>query len=580
VAFLLRSVGSWAFAVCMIAGVAAATTGAAESLTLRRLDSHLAGPFEGSAAEIPAYCHETQRVFVVNAASGQVDVLLLGDSGQLTRVGVIQAVADVGAGIGGVNSVSVFAGTLAVAVEAETRTACGAVALYDTSTLELKQSIPAGALPDMVTFSPDGRWLLVANEGEPSEDATVDPEGTVTIIDLAAGSDAPSVQTATFRDWNVGGPRAVELPGLRERGLRLFGQVRLAGAGTQSRPATFAEDVEPEWIAISPDSQLAYVCLQEANAVAEVDIATAVVQRIIPLGFKDHGQPGMGLDVSDRDGQIAIKPWPNLYGVYQPDAIRLFSQGDRLLLVTANEGDSRVRPTEEGAVVGIPEGGFFSDEASLDEWPLEDGLFEGHATDDQFGRLKLVRDLVERHLDVDGRPTKLFCFGGRSFSMFDLATGDRVFDSGDAFETVTAERFPTFFNVSNDSLKREKRSRSKGPEPEALVLGVINGRTYAFIGLERIGGIMVYDITEPEASQHVGYYTSRNFEAKPTLPDGSANPAAGDSGPEGLVFVPADCSPTGTDLLIAGNETSGTTTVWEVVVGNESAGAAQAELSP
>jgi 2',3'-cyclic-nucleotide 2'-phosphodiesterase/3'-nucleotidase/5'-nucleotidase len=572
--------GGWGVLLGLAGVVVFTSTVGAEPAVLRQLDSHVAGPFDASAAEIPAVCTHTHRVFVVNARAAQIDVLTVNADGELIPDGHIELSAAGGGSANVPNSVAVSGGTLAVAVEAETRTAPGAVALYDTSTLELQQTIPAGALPDMVTFSPDGRWLLVANEGEPSEDATVDPEGTVTIIDLAAGLNAAAVQTVTFRDWNANGSRAAELPGLMDRGLRVSGSVNLDAAGKQSRPATFAEDVEPEWIAISPDSRLAYVCLQEANAVAEVDIAAAVVQRIIPLGFKDHGQPGMGLDVSDRDGQIAIEPRPNLYGVYQPDAIRLFSQGDRLLLVTANEGDSRVRPTEDGAVAGVAEGDFFNDEASLDEWPVEGSLFAEHASEDQLGRLKLVRDLVDRHLDADGRPTKLFCFGGRSFSIFDLATGDRVFDSGDSFERVTAERFPTFFNVSNDSLKREKRSRSKGPEPEALVLGTIDGRTYAFIGLERIGGIMVYDITEPEAAQYVGYCTSRNFEVKPTLPDGSANPAAGDSGPEGLVFVSADCSPTGTNLLIAGNETSGTTTVWEVVVGNASAGAAEAELSP
>ena len=458
-----------AFALLVIACAGTALS-AAETLTLRQLDSHRTGRFDRSAAEIPAYCQKTQRVFVVNAALGQVDVFLLNGDGQLTHIGVINAAADVGSEMAGVNSVSVSSGTLAVAVEAEIRTAPGAVAIYDTSTLKFRASVPAGALPDMVTFSPDGRWLLVANEGESSENMTVDPEGTVTIIDLKAGLDPPSVQTVRFRDWNADGSRAAERAGLMEQGLRYFGRVNLDAAGKTSRPATFAEDVEPEWITISPDSRLAYVCLQEANAVAEINIATATVQRIIPLGFKDHGQSGMGLDVSDKDEQIAIGTRDNLYGVYQPDAIRLYKHGDRLLLVTANEGDSRVRPTEDGAVVGISEGDFFNDEASLDEWPVEGSLFAEQASEDQLGRLKLVRDLVERHLDADGRPTKLFCYGGRSFSIFDLTTGDCVFDSGDDFEAVTAQRFPNFFNVSIDSFKREKRSRSKGPQPEALVL--------------------------------------------------------------------------------------------------------------
>jgi len=543
--------------------------GAESSPTLKVRGTASSGIFGKSAAEIPAFCPQSQKLFVVNAEAGVVDFLCLEPDGLPVHKGIATTDVDRKGELGGVNSVSVSRGTLAVAVEATDKTDPGAVVFYDTATLARKGSVTAGALPDMVTFSPDGRWLLVANEGEPNEDATIDPEGTVTIVDLANGFDDPPVQTVTFRDWNADGRRAAELPDLKKRGLRHFGRVSLDETGSQNRPATFAEDVEPEWIAVTPDSRLAYVCLQEANAVAEIDIAAAQVNRIIPLGFKDHGQEGMGLDVSDKDGKVAIQPWPQLFGVYQPDAIRLYQQGGRLLLVTANEGDSRLRPTSDDAVPGIAEGKILSDEASLDDWPLAGTPFAAHAADSDLGQLKLVRDLVNRHLDVDGKPTKLFCFGGRSFSIFDVETGDCVFDSGDAFEKLTAERFPKHFNVSNDSLKKEKRSRSKGPEPEALVLGELAGRTYAFIGLERIGGIMVYDITVPESSQFVGYFNNRRFDVPATLPDGSSNPEAGDSGPEGLAFVPAGQSPTGTDLLIVANETSGTTTVWSITGGDE-----------
>jgi hypothetical protein len=545
------------------------TSTAGELVRLEPVGHHFAGAFKKSAAEIPAYCPQSKRVFVVNAESGQVDVLAIDKTGSLSRTGVIKAAADLSGDMAAVNSVSVSAGTLAVAVEAAVPTDAGAVAFYDTATLAPKGSAAAGALPDMVTFSPDGRFVLVANEGEPNEDYTVDPEGTVTIIDVQSGFERPATKTVTFRDWNAGGPRADEVAGLKQRGLRLFGQVRAGTAGAQTRPATFAEDVEPEWISVDPESRLAYVCLQEANAVAEIDIASARVTRVIPLGFKDHGKAGNELDVSDEDGGVAIRAWPGLFGVYQPDAIRLFRHGDRLLLVTANEGDSRLRPTADGATAGADEGDFFSDEATLKDWPVEGTPFAESTAKAKLGRLKLVRDLVDRHLDTEGKPTKLFCFGGRSFSIFDVTSGYCIFDSGDAFEKMTAKRFPKHFNVSNDSLKTEKRSRSKGPEPEALVLGEIAGRTYAFIGLERIGGIMVYDITIPESSRFVGYFTNRRFDVPATLPDGSSNPEAGDSGPEGLAFVPAAQSPTGTDLLIVANETSGTTTVWNITAGDE-----------
>ena len=534
-------------------------------ITLRPLGTFHTGLYDKSAAEIPTYCQKTKRVFVVNADSGQVDVLGLGDDGSLTKVGSIDAASDLGNGMSAVNSVSVYGGTLAIAIEAGVITENGRVAFYDTESLELKGSVEAGALPDMVTFTPDGKWVLVANEGEPNEEYTIDPEGTVTVIDIRNGFDKPKTRTVTFRDWNADGKHAQELPELKKRGLRIFGQVSQAGDLKKKIPATFAQDAEPEWIAVDHESRFAYVCLQEVNAVAEIDIAKATVCRIIPLGYKNFGEAGNGVDASDEDNRIDIRPRSGLFGILQPDTIRIYQQNGKRLLVTANEGDSRVRPTSDDAVPGLEEGTVFEDEASLEDWPTAGTQFEKQTSDTELGRLKLVRDLIDDHLDEKGRPTQLFAFGSRSFSILDLTTGGLVFDSGDDFEQITAKRYPEFFNVSNDSLKKEKRSRSKGPEPEGLVLGTVGQKTYAFVGLERIGGIMVYDITNPESSKHVGYFNNRQFDVPATLSDGTANPDAGDSGIEGLIFVPAEKSPTSTNLVVVGNETSGTTTVWEVV---------------
>lgn len=539
-----------------------------ETVSLLPLSTHHTGLFKKSAAEIPSFCPRSNRVFVVNADTGQVDVFGLDHKGQLSQIGAINAADEHPENMAAVNSVSVKDGVIAVAIEASRRTDPGAVVFYDTKKLSCLGSVATGALPDMVIFTPDGRSVLVANEGEPSDDYTVDPEGTVTIIDISAGFVNPPTQTVDFRAWNESGLHAAEVPGLLARGMRLFGEVCLDGSGEKTRPATFAEDVEPEWIAVEPTSKRAYVCLQEANAVAEIEIETATATRIIPLGFKDHGRAGNGLDASDKDGTILIQPRSGLFGTFQPDTIKLFYQDGRLLLVTANEGDSRLRPPSDDSVAGLKEGSLFEDEANIDDWPLEGTRFADVAAEAELGRIKLIRDLVDRYRDNDGRPTRLFAFGGRSFSIFDVATGDLIFDSGDEFEQIVARRFPKTFNVSNDSLKTEKRSRSKGPEPEGLALGKIGERTYAFIGLERIGGIMIYDITVPEESRYVGYFNNRRFDLPATLADGSSNPEAGDSGPEGLIFISQQQSPTGTNLLVVGNETSGTTTVWEVVSSN------------
>ena len=538
---------------------------ATAQITLRPVGTFHTGLYDKSAAEIPTYCQKTKQVFVVNAESGRVDVLGLGDDGSLTKVGSIDAAGDLAHGMGAVNSVSVSGGTLAVAIEAGVITDNGWIAFYNTESLQLKGSVEAGALPDMVTFTPDGQWVLVANEGEPNEEYTMDPEGTLTVIDVRNGFDQPHTRTVTFRDWNADGKHAKQLPELKKRGLRVFGQVSQSGDLKKKTPATFAQDVEPEWIAVDHESRFAYVCLQEVNAVAEIDIADATVRRIIPLGYKDFGEAGNGIDASDEDNRIDIRPRSGLFGILQPDTVRIYQQNGKRLLVTANEGDSRVRPTSDDVVPGLDEGAIFEDEAGIEDWPTAGTQFEKQTSDTELGRLKLVRDLVDDHLDEKGRPTQLFAFGSRSFSILDLTTGELVFDSGDDFEQITAERYLEFFNVSNDSLKKEKRSRSKGPEPEGLVLGTVGQKTYAFIGLERIGGIMVYDITRPESSKHVGYFNNRRFDVPATLGDGTANPEAGDSGIEGLIFVPAEKSPTSTNLVVVGNETSGTTTVWEVV---------------
>ena len=536
---------------------------AAADITLREVATHHTGIFGRSAAEIPAYCPDTRRLFVVNAEAGRVDVLAIDAAGGLRAEGVLDAARDVPGSFRDVNSVSVSRNRLAVAIAAVPPTDPGAVAFYDTRTLRLEGVVPAGALPDMVAFSPDGRWALVADEGEPNDDCTVDPEGTITIVDLRDGP-AAAVRTVTFRDWNPDGPRAGELPALEDRGLRHFGRVMLPGTDEGSRPATFAEDVEPEWIEIDPESRFAYVCLQEANAVAEIDIAAAAVTRIIPLGFKDHGVAGNGFDASDRDGGIAIRPWPGVFGVLQPDTIRLVVHDGRRYLVTANEGDGRVRPVADGVLPGVAEGAIFSDEVTLDRWDTSGTPFEPVAAERHLGRLKLVHDLVARHLDDAGRPTRLFAFGGRSISIVDLADGRVVFDSGDEIERLTAERQPGHFNASSDSTAADRRSRAKGPEPEGLAIGTVAGKTYAFVGLERSGGIVIYDITVPASSRCLGHVSNRRFDIPMTRPDGTPNPAAGDSGPEGLIFIAAGQSPTGRPLVVVANETSGTTTVWEV----------------
>jgi 2',3'-cyclic-nucleotide 2'-phosphodiesterase/3'-nucleotidase/5'-nucleotidase len=411
--------------------------------------------------------------------------------------------------------------------------------------LNFLSSVQVGALPDMVTFAPNGRWLLVANEGEPNSynnanaaviGPSVDPEGSVSIIDLSGGAEdltQANVRTAGFTAYN-----GMSLPGIRIYGPN----------------ATVAQDLEPEYITVSHDSKTAWVTLQENNALAVVDIEAGAVTQLIPLGTKDHNQAGNALDASDRDGasngpKINIRNWP-VKGLYLPDGIDSYQVGAETFLVLANEGDARADwpGFNEEARVG---------DASyvLDPTAFPNAIAADLKQNRNLGRLRATRATGD--LDGDGDFDVIHSFGGRSFSIRD-ANGALVFDSGDQLEQLTAALYPTFFNASHDNNTFDSRSPNKGPEPEGVVIGKVSGRTYAFVVLERIGGIAAYDISNPHAPFLSDYVNYRDFLTAP------ASGLAGDLGPEGVIFIKEDDSPNGKPLVVIGNEISGTTTVYQV----------------
>ena len=496
------------------------------------------GGFDGGAvgaAEIVAYDASTKRLFVVNGTNATVDVLDLSNPAAPTRAGVLNITA-LGASA---NSVDAYDGLVAVAIEASPKTSPGKVAFYNAATLALVSSVTVGALPDMLTFTPDGRYVVVANEGEPNsygQPDSVDPEGSVSVITVNRGG-TPTVATADFRAFN--GQEA----GLRAAGIRLFGP-----------GANAAKDLEPEYVTVSADSRTAWVTLQENNAIAVVDIATATVRELLPLGFKDHSVEGAGLDASDEDGgtntnsgapAIKIKPYP-VRGMFLPDGITNYSVDGRTYLITANEGDARADwPgfNEETRVRAHCDRGLdpsvFPDAANL-------------VLDSNLGRLRITTtpNGGSTGKNAAGQCSELWSFGARSFTIWDTA-GRRIFDSGDDFERRTTALSNAAFNASNDNNTLDSRSPSKGPEPEGVVTARFGQKVFAFIGLERVGGVMVYDVTVPAASKFVTYLNTRTA-------------ATGDRGPEGLTFISANRSPNGKPLLVVGNETSGTTAVFQV----------------
>lgn len=580
------------------------------------LGRYTAGQFEQSAAEIPAYDPISKRVFVVNAQSGQVDVLDLADPSAPRKINSLDASAVLADSE--INSIAVQNGLLAAAIQPSDKTLPGRTALYSTESLELLSHISVGALPDMLTFTPDGNTLLVANEGEADSrpeagrgQVYVDPEGSVSVIDVSDSKNL-SVRTAGFSHFN--GQRAE----LIKKGVRL-----------PDLRATVAQDLEPEYIAVSEDGAHAWVSLQENNALAKLDIATATITDILPLGYKDHGLDGNGLDVSDADGKIDIRTWPGVKGMYMPDAIAAYNVDGKTYIVTANEGDSRAWGEEL-----LPYLGYGRDTSNDADWPLTlDAQYLGNAPgfideirvkhlvhhngfdrranaddldmpphlralavgglldpavfgycgatdtragdcreDEQLGRLTVSWTMGYK-TNADGSPMlvnnrliyeNLYAYGARSFSIFD-EDGQLVWDSGDQFEQRLAELNPDWFNSDHAERNFDNRSDNKGPEPEGVTLGKISDKTYAFIGLERIGGVMVYDISKPEAPTFVTYVNSRDFSVDTDAVDQKATPdAAGDLGPEGLIFISAEDSPNGKPLLVVGNEVSGTTAVYEI----------------
>ncbi|MDZ7787208.1 MAG: choice-of-anchor I family protein [Halofilum sp. (in: g-proteobacteria)] len=514
---------------------------------------------------------------MINADAGTIDVLDFSDPANPTRTTQLDPVTDVGGTVDGVNSVAVSSnGIVAAALEDATATNDGRVAFYSVDPasggITFEGSASAGPLPDMVAFTPDGNTLLVANEGEVPEDSgndelrdfAADVPGSISVIDLSGGVGSASETRLGFADFNSGGVRAGELPD----GVRI-----------NPNASSVANDLEPEFITVAEDGSRAVVSLQENNALAEIDLsgAGASIARIVALGTKDHGLGFNAMDASDDDGTctamdpacINIKARANVAGLYMPDGIDTFMADGSTYVVTANEGDGRGEDTDECAIKDDA-GGSLNLDANVFPMSVQ--------ADAELGELTVSCDDINQDqafagdTDADGNIEQLLSFGGRSLSVVELGTGV-IGDTGDGFERITAhlDRFgstPFTFNDDNDddSPERDTRSDAKGPEPEGVVTTTLSGRTYAFVGLERVGGIMMYDVTNPRLPRFVDYINNRDFTVDGAdLESGAVGlDQAGDWGPEGLVFIAAADSPNGQDLLVVGNEVTGTTTVYSV----------------
>lgn len=419
-------------------------------------------PSDAATSEIVAFDPISNRVFV--AAGDEVDVIFFNDQipGDNTAGTTDQVLNFDPAQFGAVNSVAVSNGKLAVAVQASETADVGTVFIYDTADLAAgPDSVTVGVLPDMLTFTPDGSKIIVANEGEPEgyTPGDIDPDGSISVIDVAT----LDVKEAGFSAFDS------QREALRDAGVRIF--------NPDEPGRTVSQDLEPEYIAVSSDGETAYVALQENNALAIVDLSGAdpQVTDIVPLGLKDYGLPGNGIDPSDRDGGVNIAPQPGVVGMFQPDGIDTITIGGTEYIVSANEGDARDYD-------GLQE------ESRADDVPIAPGALADRAADDaQLGRLEvtLLPGITADGIDANGDFSTLFSFGGRSFSLWD-SEGELKFDSGDFIDRKLEEL----------GLYPDGRSDAKGGEPEAVEVGVIDDRTYLFLGLERASTIMIFDLTD------------------------------------------------------------------------------------
>jgi hypothetical protein len=492
-----------------------------------QIELNYIGSFDPSGAntstcEIVVHDPISQRLFTTSAVAGFLDIINFSDPTTPTIVSSIDMNS-----YGGVTSVAVKNGVVAVASPNADETLNGSVVFFDTNGVFLKQ-VSVGALPDMIVFSPDGTKVMTANEGQPNANYSIDPEGSVSIIDISGGIPAltqANVSTLLFTAYNA-----------QEATLIASGVRKLKTSSTLS------QDFEPEYITISADAQKAWVTLQENNAVAEINLATTTITGIWALGTKDVSVPGNGFDISDNNGQVLIANWP-ISAFYIPDAIANYTIGANTYLVTANEGDEKeYTGFNERTTVGASGYGL---DATV--FPNASVLKQSY----NMGRYRVTN--LNGNTDADAEFETINAVGTRSFSIFNATTGQLVFDSGDDFEMYTAANFPTIFNADHEDNTPKGRSRSKGPEAEGVTVAQIGTETFAFISLERVGGVMVYNVTNPNNPIFADYKNSRSTSAY-----------AGDHGPEGITYVSSENSPTGIPYVLVANEISGTITIFEV----------------
>ena len=492
---------------------------------------------DGGVMEIVDYNTATGWAYAINGQSGNLTAITIKDIEKSTDIDLldgknidIKSIIEKevsGFKYGDMTSVAVSPEnkTIAVAIQAEGYAANGRVAVFKCNadgTLTFTKSVEVGVQPDMVTYTPNGAMILTANEGEPRlgyADGTVDPAGSVSIISTSDLS-------------------------LKTIGFDAFDEKRteLVNVGIVIKKDTNPSvELEPEYIAATDTK--AYITLQEANAVAVLDLAKAEYSGIYSAGFEDYSTTA--IDIDKKDEKYDAKTYASLMGIRMPDSIATYTVDGQDYIITANEGDSREWGEGDNAYLNELEVNFGKKKTSP----------TGAITAENSGLKGKV--VFFDSSDYEGISSeKDYLFGGRSFTVYKVTENgiEEVYTSGNELEAKTAALIPGNFNCSNDDKTIDDRSGKKGVEAESVTVGTVGEKTYAFVGLERIGGVMVYDITDPANVSYVNYMNSRDF----------SEDIAGDVSPEGLCFIPASESKTGKPMLLAACEVSGTVAVYDI----------------
>jgi hypothetical protein len=432
---------------------------------------------------------------------------------------------------------------------------------------------------------------------------------------------APVVRTAGFGAYNG------QEPSLRTQGIRIYGPGASASQDFEPEYIAVSADGKTAWVTLQENNAIAKVDISTASVTSVVALGTkdhglagneldvsdkegkainikawpGVRGMYQPDSMASYSAGGKTYLVTANEGDA--RAWfPIGTNEIEDDALADYSNGNRAGFVE----EFRVKYLADAAGFGGRLGKDLPPQlAALGSGALLNPATFGYCgaiagdpgtchADTKLGRLNITWTMGYRQ-NPDGTPVKfnalgaedstgnrlmydqLYSYGARSFSIWD-EYGVLVWDSGSAIEQFlasddcklgSARNIPCkdFFNSGhNEGNAKDSRSDAKGPEPEGLAVGTIGSKTYAFVGLERMGGVLVYDITNPKAPIRVDYLNTRDewLTAPKTEAAAGRLSAIGDLGPEGLTFVPANKSPNGKPLLIVGNEVSGTTAVMQI----------------